>query len=137
MHKKLIGELLSGGKEHDRFQQKISQYDAALDQEEDGGVSVDNPMDNDDNEAARVQYLVLQPEDSNEATSPPVTPWPSLSQSSNAASTSAITSGLDGISLAGSETTTVVGAPTDASFTPTPSSRQYGRLNSAASSEDR
>lgn len=127
---------MSGGKESDRFKQKISQYDAALDQEEDGGVSVDTPMDNDDDEAARVQYLALKPEDSGEVTGAPVHPWPTPSQSGSAMSTSAITSRLDGISLDGSDTATAVGSPTDASFAPTQTSNRYVWLGSTVHSAD-
>lgn len=92
-----------GGKEHDRFRQKISHYNAGLDQEEEGGVSVENPMDDENDEAPKVQFQALKPE---------------VAQNEDATTVPSITSGLDEMSLAGSDSDTIIGdEPTNAAQT--------------------
>ncbi|ORY13178.1 hypothetical protein BCR34DRAFT_600102 [Clohesyomyces aquaticus] len=40
VHKNLISKLLEGGKDYEDFMRKISQYDAAIDKDDEGGVSL-------------------------------------------------------------------------------------------------
>lgn len=59
VHKYLIAELLKGGRNYDRFMQKISKFDAAIDAEEDGGI---NLIDQDDEGARNSDYPSITPE---------------------------------------------------------------------------
>jgi hypothetical protein len=85
----------------------MSQYNAGFDEEEDGGVLVDgdhveNPMDDDNDEAPKVQYQALEPV---KAPDQSYDPWPTPSQHEGATTVSSIASGLNGMSLDKSEPT--------------------------------
>jgi hypothetical protein len=103
VHKHLITELLKGGPNYDRFMQKISKFDATVDDEDEGGV---NLMD-DDQDIKEVEYAAIKPKATNEPKglydNVNCTPYPSLpSQSkSNAVGVSDLASKLDGVSING------------------------------------
>jgi hypothetical protein len=67
VHKHLITELLKGGDTYLRFQAKQAKFEATLDCEEDGGVTLENDMF-DDEEIEEVKYQAIKPD------SPPGTP---------------------------------------------------------------
>jgi hypothetical protein len=124
VHKHLVAKLLNGGDAHDRFMQKISQYDATLDREDGGGIGVENIIDDGDEEAQAVDHPAIQPECIEDGL-PCTEPWPVLfSQSRNTGKSSTITSGMSRMSLAGSEADTVV-----ASAAPTQSSNRYVHMS--------
>jgi hypothetical protein len=87
VHKHLVTELLKDGAAHERFRQKTSKFEAAIDTEEEGGISLDDHLCNEDDEINEVKYKALEPD------APPVVPahaipYPPLpSQSSDLAST--------------------------------------------------
>jgi hypothetical protein len=60
VHKYLIAELLKGGPNYDRFMQKISKFDAAIDADEDGGINLIDQGDEDD--ARNVDFPPIQPD---------------------------------------------------------------------------
>jgi hypothetical protein len=120
VHKHLVAKLLDGGDAHDRFMQKISQYDATLDREDGGGVGVNNVIDDGDEEAQAVNHPAIQPECIQDEL-PRAEPWPALSsQGRTASKSSTLTSGMSQMSLGGSEADTVVG-----SAVPTQTSNRY------------
>lgn len=61
IHKQLIGELLKCGPALDRFRQKTSKFDAAIDYEEEGGIVLDDPLD-DDKEIEAVDFKAIEPD---------------------------------------------------------------------------
>jgi hypothetical protein len=87
VHKHLVTELLKDGIAHDRFKQKVSKYEATIDTEEEGGISLDDHLGNEDDAIDNVEFKAIKPE------APPVppanaVPYPPLpSQSSDIAST--------------------------------------------------
>ncbi|KAF2686662.1 hypothetical protein K458DRAFT_429632 [Lentithecium fluviatile CBS 122367] len=105
VHKHLVTELLKGGSAYDRFMQKISKFDAAQDYEEEGGIDVNDVLDDNEDEAKRVRYDAIQPE----ATPVEVThlgSYPPLPSQSGASS---ITASMGRMSL-GRASETVVGS---------------------------
>ncbi|KAF1967896.1 hypothetical protein BU23DRAFT_583634 [Bimuria novae-zelandiae CBS 107.79] len=113
VHKKLISNLLSDGGYKDRFMQKLSQFDAALDEEEEGGIGLENPLEEEEDEAQKIAFKALQPEEPEETPVPPTVLWPTLPRDRNT-SGSTITSSLSGKTLGGSETETAAGSQTKA-----------------------
>jgi hypothetical protein len=61
VHKHLITEYLKGGDTYLRFQAKQAKFEATLDCEEEGGVSLDNDM-LDDEEIEKVEYQAIKPD---------------------------------------------------------------------------
>jgi hypothetical protein len=85
VHKHLITEFLKDGMAHDRFKQKTSKFEATIDDEE-GGVSLDDHLGNEDDEIDEVKFKALEPD---AAPLPPAStvPYPPLpSQSSDISS---------------------------------------------------
>lgn len=62
VHKHLITELLKGGPTYDRFLQKQTKYEAALDIEEEGGVSLTEEIFGDE-EIEDVNFKAIEPAD--------------------------------------------------------------------------
>ncbi|KAF2126792.1 hypothetical protein P153DRAFT_321511, partial [Dothidotthia symphoricarpi CBS 119687] len=121
VHKHLITELLKTGTAYDRFKQKTAQYDAAQDDEEDGGINLDDDPLMADEEIGEVRYEALKPETPPETPTTPqyMGPYPPLpSQVGKTSGTySDITATMSGMSLnGGSESTTVVGSPVASPF---------------------
>lgn len=122
MHKLLLTELLKGGKEYERFLAKQAKFEAALDYEEEGGVTLEEEIF-DDEELEEVEFKAMKP------STPPDTPispaaeaFPPLATHRTGSSAGGfdIATSLGGMSLDNdSKTTTVVGSPT---FSPPPSS---------------
>lgn len=128
MHKHLVTKLLEGGAAYDRFMQKISKFDAAQDYEEEGGVGIDMPLDQDDDDEARdVEFAAIKPETAPEEPVPytgPYPPLPSQSQARSVSGASDLSATMRKMSLGGnSESATAVGSRDGTSRTPT-SSRQ-------------
>lgn len=121
VHKHLITELLKTGPAYDRFKQKTAQYDAAQDDEEEGGINLSDDPIMADEEIEEVQYKALRPDTPSETpTLPPFTgkypPLPSQMQSTGSAY-SDVAASLSGMSLSGeSETSTLIGSPVASSF---------------------
>lgn len=67
IHKHLITEFLKGGSAWNRFKQKTSTFEAAQDDEEEGGIGLDDPLGRDE-EIEEVQFEALK------ADTPPGTP---------------------------------------------------------------
>ncbi|EMD60479.1 hypothetical protein GGP41_000795 [Bipolaris sorokiniana] len=61
IHKHLINELLKCGPALDRFRQKTSKFDAAIDYEEEGGVVLEDPLDHDQGIEA-VDFKAIEPD---------------------------------------------------------------------------
>ncbi|KAF2015050.1 hypothetical protein BU24DRAFT_482563 [Aaosphaeria arxii CBS 175.79] len=57
-HKYLITELLNGGANFDRFMQKTSRYEAAVDNDDEGGINI---MDEPDHEPVDLDFEVMKP----------------------------------------------------------------------------
>jgi hypothetical protein len=115
VHKLLVTELLHNNVAYARFQQKQAKYDAALDHEEEGGVSLgDDPFD--DENIEEVKYKAIEPESPPDmslslSTAGPYPALPSQTKSSNAMHYDLV-SGISQMSLAAeSETSTVVNSP--------------------------
>jgi hypothetical protein len=62
VHKHLITELLKGGPVYERFLQKIAKFDAAQDFEEEGGVGINDILNDDEHDAREVDYEAIKPE---------------------------------------------------------------------------
>ncbi|KAF2452086.1 hypothetical protein P171DRAFT_479096 [Karstenula rhodostoma CBS 690.94] len=108
VHCHLVAKLLAGGEAHNRFMQKISQYDASLDHEDEGGVGIENVLEHEDEDAKAVNHPAIQP-DSVQDDVPHTEPWPALSaQGKDATRSSTITSRMGRMSLGGSDADTVV-----------------------------
>jgi hypothetical protein len=67
VHKHLITELLKCGPALDRFRQKTSKFDAAIDYEEEGGIPLDDPL-GDDREIEAVEFEAIKPDTSSDVT---------------------------------------------------------------------
>jgi hypothetical protein len=115
VHKLLVTELLHNNVAYDRFQQKQAKYDAALDHEEEGGVSLGDDLF-DDESIEEVKYKAIKPESPpNMPLSPSAAgPYPALpsQMKSRNASHYDLAPGISQMSLAAeSETSTVVHSP--------------------------
>lgn len=128
VHCDLVAKLLAGGEAHTRFMQKISQYDASLDHEDEGGISIRNVLEDEHEEAKSVDHPVIQPESvRDEVLHSELWPAPSA-QNRTAAQSSSIISGMGCMSLGGSDGNTAVGSGSHTmqdSAAPTQSSRRY------------
>jgi hypothetical protein len=117
VHKLLITELLKGGEAWERFQQKTAKYEATIDHEEEGGVSLgDDPL-GEDYEVEDVKFEALKPDEP--ADSPMFAePYPPLPAGSKTASdTGSVNSAFGGLSLvSNSQASTAVGSPVSATF---------------------
>lgn len=122
VHKHLIRELLNCSLAYERFFQKQSKYDAAVDHEVEGGVGLcDSSFDND--EIEDVQFKAIMPD------TPPDTPvslaamgsYPLLPSQTNKTfgiMPSKIASAIGNLSLGGvSEESTLVSSPRTEAFT--------------------
>lgn len=114
VHKHLVTQLLKGGAAYDRFMQKIAKFDATQDIEEEGGIDIDNMLDDEDDEdeAREIKYEAIQPESAPEEHIPYTGPYPPLPSKAKTATAAAdMTSSLDRMSLNGaSESATAVGS---------------------------
>jgi hypothetical protein len=61
VHKHLVTELLKGSEAYERFKQKTSKFDAAVDFEEEGGVELEDPL-GDDEEMDEVVFKAIPPD---------------------------------------------------------------------------
>ncbi|KAH7385909.1 hypothetical protein BKA66DRAFT_511252 [Pyrenochaeta sp. MPI-SDFR-AT-0127] len=123
VHKYLITEFLKGGLAWNRFKQKTSKFEAAQDDEEEGGIGLDDPLGGDE-EIKEVRFEALRPE--NADTSPP-TPYtgmyPPLPSTIASASDLDVASMMGAVSLgAHSEASTIVSASISGDYTPQDSS---------------
>jgi len=114
VHKHLITELLKGGNVYDRFLKKIAKFDAAQDFEEEGGVGLNDVLNDDENDAREVKFKAIKPEYSPEKQVTHPGPYPPLpSQEGSTASVSSdltATMGRMSIGEPASESDTVVGS---------------------------
>ncbi|KAF2710212.1 hypothetical protein K504DRAFT_430576 [Pleomassaria siparia CBS 279.74] len=109
IHKFIVSELLKGGSALNRFQQKTSRFNAAIDEDDDGGVGINNLIDKDEDEetAHGINYKAIVPEIPPESLKfhPPPEPYPSLPvrsrKTSVASATSRLSSTLGNMSLGG------------------------------------
>lgn len=128
VHCHLIATLLAGGDAHDRFMQKMSHFEATLDHEEEGGIGIDNPMDNENDAAAAVKHPAIQPEFA-EDQAPHAEAWPAPSaQAQSANGSSNITPGMSQLSLEDSASGTLAdsGAPSQSSTRYVPDAPVFG-----------
>ncbi|KAL5457996.1 hypothetical protein PMIN06_003569 [Paraphaeosphaeria minitans] len=103
VHCHLVAKLLAGGEAHARFMQKTSQYNASLDQEEEGGVEVENVLEDDHEDARAVNHPAIQPE-CMQGDVPHAEPWPALSAPDRTATrSSTVTSAMGRMSLGGTD----------------------------------
>lgn len=78
IHKHLVTALLKDSSAYDRFKAKQAKYDAATgDYEEEGGVCLDDPLDEDE-EIEDVKFAALQPDISKRLPPPTAVPFPPL-----------------------------------------------------------
>jgi hypothetical protein len=99
VHKFLVADLLKGGPNLDRFMQKISEFDAAIDEDDEGGVSL---LDGGNNEALDFDYKAIEPEVTETPIQNPAAygPYPPLPSSRNPNSAyGELSSRLGGVSL--------------------------------------
>jgi hypothetical protein len=98
VHKYLITELLKGGHNMHRFQEKVSRYGTADDDQDEGGVNI---IDNDDGQL--VEYAAIQPEIPESANNRQLSaegPYPALpSQRHTPRADSELASQLSGVTL--------------------------------------
>ncbi|EDU42988.1 hypothetical protein PtrSN002B_002288 [Pyrenophora tritici-repentis] len=114
VHKYLITELLNNNSALERFRQKTSKYEAAVDYEEEGGIDLDDDPLDDDGEMDKVMFKAMKPNTPVDAppTSAFVGQYPPLPSQ---AAEFEIASSLGGMSLDGddvSDTSTVIGSQT-------------------------
>jgi hypothetical protein len=115
VHKHLVTELLKGGATYDRFMQKISRFDATQDYVEEGGVGIDNVLDEEDEDAAQaVEYTALKPDYTQEEAVHPgyYPPLPSSQGGQSVTGASELTETMSRMSIGGSvsKSTTAVGS---------------------------
>ncbi|KAL1592825.1 hypothetical protein SLS60_011241 [Paraconiothyrium brasiliense] len=128
----LVVKLLGSGDAHERFMQKTAQYDASLDHEDGGGVGIENHLEEEHDEAKAISHPAIQPEYDQDAVSQNGD-WPTLTQGRNASGASTLAPSMDQMSLAGSESDTIVGSSSntvDESAVPSQGSKQYVQLRS-------
>ncbi|KAE8849349.1 hypothetical protein PTNB73_04900 [Pyrenophora teres f. teres] len=149
VHKYLINELLNNNSALERFRQKTSKYEAAVDYEEEGGIDLDDDPLEDEGEMDEVMFKAIKPHTSTDAppTSTFVGQYPPLPKHSSLANEvdHEIASSLGGMSLDGdgvSDTSTVVGSHAaaisrteSARSTYTPAGFSTGQGTSVTSSE--
>lgn len=77
VHKYLVAELLKGGANFQRLMAKIARFDAAVDEEDQGGISLLDAMDD---QASNIDYDAIKPEVSQTSMKSPraVDPYPPL-----------------------------------------------------------
>jgi hypothetical protein len=138
VHKYLISELLKGGHALNRFHQKIARYDAAIDEDEDeGGVNVDDLLEQDEDAVRDVSFKAIEPvipQESRDILQYPG-PYPPLSGSARKSSvTSRLSSAMGGMSLGGeSEYVTATSTPGRNTSSATHELKAWGSGRSAAS----
>jgi hypothetical protein len=122
VHKHLVTELLKGSEAYERFKQKTSKFDAAVDFEEEGGVELEDPL-GDDEEMAEVVFKAIPPDASSAVPQAPSydgVPFPPLPVPPKIAGgiEYEVASSFGGLSLHGStngdgefDVDTVVGSP--------------------------
>ncbi|KAF2470105.1 uncharacterized protein BDR25DRAFT_262767 [Lindgomyces ingoldianus] len=136
VHKFLITQLLKGGPEYDRFLQKISKHNAAVDDEDSGGVSL-GLMDEEAEELHDVEFQAIKPdipaESINLADKIPK-PWPLLpSQAKSVDADSGLLSPFSKLSVDGDDDSTAVASTADESYV-SATSRQFKVWGSGRSS---
>ncbi|KAH7380369.1 hypothetical protein DE146DRAFT_625149 [Phaeosphaeria sp. MPI-PUGE-AT-0046c] len=115
IHKLLLTELLQNNEALARFYEKQAKYEAAMDYEEEGGITLEDEIF-DDEELEEVKYKAIKPEDTPLATPASTAvaePFPALPAQRIGSSPGSldVSSALGGMSLnSGSGTTTVVGS---------------------------
>ena len=117
VHKHLITELLSNNRALDRFRQKTSKYEAAVDYEEEGGIDLGGDPLDDDEDMDEVVFKAIKPDTPADAPSTSAfigeyPPLPRQSRFTNEADHE-IASNFGSMSLNGdgeSETSTVIGS---------------------------
>ncbi|RMZ70388.1 cyanate hydratase [Pyrenophora seminiperda CCB06] len=123
VHKHLITELLSNNQALDRFRQKTSKYEAAVDYEVEGGIDLSNDPLEDDEDLEEVVFKAIAPD--TPADAPPTTPffgqYPPLPSQARCVREfkHETASSFGNMSLSGdgeSECSTVVGSPVAAAF---------------------
>ncbi|KAJ4305810.1 hypothetical protein N0V90_001342 [Kalmusia sp. IMI 367209] len=121
VHKNLITELLKGGPAFNRFMQKISKFDAALDYEEEGGVGLEDVLEEDEDEAKEVDFKAIEPECPDVEEVPYVGHYPPLpSQGKAVSGTTHLASDFCRMSLGGTESETIVGSTGDLDISAAP-----------------
>ena len=138
VHKHLITELLGNNRALDRFRQKTSKYEAAVDYEEEGGVNLGGDPLEDDGNMSEVVFKAIKPDTPTDA--PPTStffgqypPLPSQSRFANGVDYE-IVSSLGGMSLNGdgkSDVSTVVGSHAATTFRPESGRSAYSQANSS------
>lgn len=148
VHKYLISELLKCGPALDRFRQKTSKFEAAIDYEEEGGVSLSEDPLGEDQEVDAVEFKAITPDTHSETPrtlvfSGQFPPLPSQSTMRNI--DSEVASTMNGMSLSGrddtgSDTSTVVASPVATRVSThsmrSPSSRHGSSVHSHSTQKD-
>lgn len=129
VHKHLVADLLAHGDAHQRFLQKTSQYDAALDHEDGGGVNINNFLEREDEEANAVNHPAIQPEYLHKDV-PQIGDWPDLARSRSVSKSTTLASDMDRMSLGSLESSTLVGSNSHTmDGSAAPSSKQYVQIS--------
>ena len=141
IHKHLITQLLNDGDAYARFQAKQAKFAAAHDFEDEGGISLDNPLEKDE-EIDDVAFAAIEPDVSGMPSPDLHSPYPPLpSQARTRASHSnvdAVASTIGTMSISSKDgSDTVVGSPAYPSTGSTASGRQlkvWGERNGKSAS---
>lgn len=111
VHKHLITELLKNEEAMARFREKTAKFDAAQDYEEEGGILLEDPLDNEEG-VGEVDFKALQLDSIAETPAQAIAFPPLPSQTSSTNDAGSLVRSLDNLSVAGESTaSTVIASP--------------------------